>query len=149
MMKKTLLAALILVLSTAAGAQNIRTNYRSGGITHIATEYETLQAGDVPMQLRVELAGFADGSTLYLLYMNLVQKTAVVVPKGVKMALTLQGGKIVRLDQIGEDTATKRRLEDGTILNRLKYADFNVVTDRQGVFNMGRNIVFKLTVPLG
>ena len=32
-------------------------------------------------------------------------------------------------------------------LSRLKYADINVVTGRQGVFNMGRNIVFKLTVP--
>ena len=34
-------------------------------------------------------------------------------------------------------------------LSRLKYADINVVTGRQGVFNMGRNIVFKLTVPIG
>ena len=34
-------------------------------------------------------------------------------------------------------------------LSRLKYADFNVVTGRQGVFNMGRNVVFKLTVPIG
>lgn len=34
-------------------------------------------------------------------------------------------------------------------LSRLKYADWNVVTGRQGVFNMGRNIVFKLTVPIG
>ena len=34
-------------------------------------------------------------------------------------------------------------------LSRLKYADWNVVTGRQGVFNMGRNVVFKLTVPIG
>ena len=34
-------------------------------------------------------------------------------------------------------------------LNRLKYTDWNVVTGRQGVFNMGRNVVFKLTVPIG
>ena len=34
-------------------------------------------------------------------------------------------------------------------LSRLKYADWNVVTGRRGVFNMGRNIVFKLTVPIG
>lgn len=34
-------------------------------------------------------------------------------------------------------------------LSRLKYADVNVVTGRRGVFNMGRNFVFKLTVPIG
>jgi iron complex outermembrane receptor protein len=34
-------------------------------------------------------------------------------------------------------------------LSRLKYADFNVVTGRRGVFNMGRNVVFKVTVPIG
>ena len=33
-------------------------------------------------------------------------------------------------------------------LSRLKYADFNPVTGRQGVFNMGRNVVFKITFPL-
>ena len=34
-------------------------------------------------------------------------------------------------------------------LSRLKYTDYNVVTGRRGVFNMGRNVVFKLTVPIG
>ena len=33
-------------------------------------------------------------------------------------------------------------------LSRLKYADVNTVTGRQGVFNMGRNISFKLVVPI-
>ncbi len=33
-------------------------------------------------------------------------------------------------------------------LNRLKYADENVVTGRRGVYNMGRNITFKLVVPI-
>ena len=33
-------------------------------------------------------------------------------------------------------------------LSRLKYADVNAVTGRCGVFNMGRNITFKLVVPL-
>ena len=33
-------------------------------------------------------------------------------------------------------------------LNRLKYADVNVATGRQGVFNMGRNFSVKLNVPL-
>ena len=34
-------------------------------------------------------------------------------------------------------------------LSRLKYADLNVVTGRRGVFNMGRNFVLKLAVPIG
>ena len=34
-------------------------------------------------------------------------------------------------------------------LSRLKYTDVNVVTGRQGVFNMGRNVVFKLVIPIG
>ena len=33
-------------------------------------------------------------------------------------------------------------------LSRLKYADENVVTGRRGVFNMGRNITFKLVLPI-
>ncbi len=33
-------------------------------------------------------------------------------------------------------------------LSRLKYTDMNLVTNERGVFNMGRNIVFKLVVPL-
>ena len=33
-------------------------------------------------------------------------------------------------------------------LSRLKYADMNMVTGRRGVFNMGRNITFKVVVPI-
>ena len=33
-------------------------------------------------------------------------------------------------------------------LSRLKYADVNMVTGRRGVYNMGRNITFKLVVPI-
>ena len=33
-------------------------------------------------------------------------------------------------------------------LSRLKYADLNHVTGRQGVYNMGRNITFKVVVPI-
>ena len=33
-------------------------------------------------------------------------------------------------------------------LSRLKYTDVNVVTGRRGVYNMGRNITFKLVVPI-
>ena len=33
-------------------------------------------------------------------------------------------------------------------LSRLKYADMNVVTGRRGVYNIGRNITFKLVIPI-
>ena len=33
-------------------------------------------------------------------------------------------------------------------LSRLKYADLNTVTRRQGVYNMGRNVTFKVVVPI-
>jgi iron complex outermembrane receptor protein len=34
-------------------------------------------------------------------------------------------------------------------LSRLKYAAVNYVTGRTGVYNMGRNISFKLLIPIG
>ncbi len=122
MMKKAYLFALTLLMVLPLGAQTIRTNYRSSGITHISTDYEELQMDLIPAQVRVEFVGFPDGSTLYLLYMNMVQKNSTVVPKGVKMAATLNNGKLIRMEQIGEDSATKRRLDNGFFLNRLKYA---------------------------
>lgn len=121
-MKKMLIGALALLLCMGAQAQSIRTNYRSGGITHISTDYEQFQLAGTPSEVRVELAGFPDGSTLYLVYLNLIQKSATQVPKGVKMAVTLTNGKLVRMEQIGEDSATKRRLDNGNFINRLKYA---------------------------
>ena len=33
-------------------------------------------------------------------------------------------------------------------LNRLKYADVNSITGRRGVFNMGRNVTFKVVIPI-
>lgn len=105
-MKKLLSLILLTALCVIASAQQIRTNYRSEGLTHIATDYESVHLDGIPAQTRVELVGFPDGSTLYLLYFNLPQKTATVVPKGVKMAVTLQNGKLVRLEQIGQASAT-------------------------------------------
>jgi hypothetical protein len=121
-MKKLLVLAVAALAALSLQAQEIRTNYRSEGMTHISTDYELLEAGNVPVWTRVELVGFPDGSTLYVLYMNLEQKNATAVPKGVKMAVTLSNGKIVRLEQIGQDSATKRRLDNGLFWNRLKYA---------------------------
>ena len=121
-LKKLLILSCIVYASLTLQAQTIRTNYRSEGIMHISTDYEPLQLGSVSSLARVELVGFPDGSSLYLLYLNLVEKTATVVPKGVKMAFTLQNGKLVRAEQIGQPSATPRRMDDGNFLNRLKYA---------------------------
>ena len=121
-LKKLLILSCIACASLTLQAQTIRTNYRSEGIMHISTDYEPLQLGSVSSLARVELVGFPDGSSLYLLYLNLVEKTATVVPKGVKMAFTLQNGKLVRAEQIGQPSATPRRMDDGNFLNRLKYA---------------------------
>ena len=121
-MRRTLAAVLALAVALSAYSQDIRTNYRSGGITHISTAYENISLDGTPAEVRVELAGFPDGGTMYLLYVNLWQKTAINVPKGVKMAVNLQGGKMVRLEQLGQESATKRRMENGLYLNRLKYA---------------------------
>lgn len=122
-MKKTLIALLLAAFaaSTVQG-QSIRCNYRSNGMTHISTAYEPLEVDGTPAEVRVELAGFPDGSALYVLYLNLLQKTATVVPKGVKMGVTLTSGKIIRLDQIGQSSATPRRLDNGLFVNRFKYA---------------------------
>ena len=58
----------------------------------------------------------------------------------------IKGKKIAALTMI-VDNLTDVCYQDH--LSRLKYADWNVVTGRQGVFNMGRNVVFRLTVPIG
>ena len=117
-MKKTLLAAAALLAALTLSAQEIRTNYRSEGITHISTESEP--CGD--LAVRVEFIGFPDGSTMYQLFIDLRQKSPFTAPKGVKMTATLPSGAIVRADQIGQDSATKTRQEDGLYLNRLRYA---------------------------
>ena len=117
-MKKTLLSLVALAATFTLSAQEIRTNYRSEGMTHISTEAEPCQ----DLSVRVERVGFPDGSTLYQLFIDLRQKTGFTAPKGVKMTATLPGGSVVRADQIGQESATKTRQEDGLYLNRLRYA---------------------------
>ena len=117
-MKKTILSLAVFAVALPLSAQEIRTNFRSAGMTHISTEAEPCQ----DFTVRVERVGFPDGSTLYQLYIDLLQKTAFTAPKGVKMTATLPGGAIVRADQIGQESATKTRQEDGLYLNRLRYA---------------------------
>ena len=118
MMKKTILSLAALLAAFTLSAQVIRTNYRSEGMTHISTDFEKGEN----FETRIELVGFPDGSELYQLYIDLRQKSAFTAPKGVKMTATLSGGTLVRADQIGRESATKSRLEDGLYLNRLRYA---------------------------
>ena len=118
MMKKTTLFLAAVAAALTLSAQEIRTNYRSEGMTHISTESEKLD----DMEIRVESVGFPDGSMIYQLFIDLRQKTPFTAPKGVKMTATLPGGPVVRADQIGQESATKTRLEDGLYLNRLRYA---------------------------
>ena len=121
-MKKTLAIVLGIILSLTAFGQQIRTNYRSEGLTHISTDYEAMTIAGNPSQARVEFVGFRDGSRLYLIYLNIDQKEAVTAPKGVKMAVTLKNGKFVRIEQIGQSSTTPRRMDNGLFRNRLKYA---------------------------
>ena len=118
MMKKTILTLTALAAALTLSAQEIRTNYRSEGMTHISTDAEPCQ----DFTVRVERVGFPDGSTVYQLFIDFRQKTGFTAPKGVKMTATLPGGSVVRADQIGRETATKTRQEDGLYLNRLRYA---------------------------
>ncbi|MBR6346353.1 MAG: hypothetical protein IKR69_03090 [Bacteroidales bacterium] len=102
------LIAAILVTCAASGA-GIRSNYRtSSGVTHILSDYVYIDKAAVPFHLATELVGFPDGSTAYLLHINYEEKTVRNVPKGVKMAVTLAGGKILRFEQMSSDDPTRR-----------------------------------------
>ena len=116
-MKKTAIFLASLLFTIGLPAQQIRSNYRSEGMTHISTEFEKVE----DFETRVERVGFPDGATAYLLYVDFRQKTAFTAPRDSKMAATLKSGKVIRADQIGKDSPTKKRLEDGRYLNRLKY----------------------------
>lgn len=121
-MKRWILLAASVLLAAHLAAQPVRTCYRSGEISHISTEYEALPCADVPAaRLRLERAGFPDGTALYVLYLKLEQETKVTAPKGVKLTAHLPGGKFVRLEQMGQDAALRGALENGRYLNRFKY----------------------------
>jgi iron complex outermembrane receptor protein len=55
------------------------------------------------------------------------------------------GKRVVSIYLTGENLANKAYQSH---LNRLKYTDVNVVTGRQGVFNMGRNFGVKVQIPI-
>ena len=59
--------------------------------------------------------------------------------------IQLRGKKVAEL-YITADNLLNKAYQNH--LSRLKYADGNVVTGRRGVYNMGRNVTFKLVVPI-
>ncbi len=59
--------------------------------------------------------------------------------------IQVRGRRVATLTIVGTNLTDKAYQSH---LSRLKMADVNVVTGRRGVFNMGRNITFKLAVPL-
>ena len=59
--------------------------------------------------------------------------------------IQVKGKKIAEL-YVSADNLLNKAYQNH--LSRLKYADMNVVTGRQGVYNMGRNITFKVVVPI-
>ena len=59
--------------------------------------------------------------------------------------IQIKGRKIVEF-YITADNLLNKAYQNH--LSRLKYADVNTVTGRRGVYNMGRNITFKLVVPI-
>ena len=59
--------------------------------------------------------------------------------------IQIKGRKVAEL-YVTADNLLNRAYQNH--LNRLKYADENVVTGRRGVYNMGRNITFKVVVPI-
>ena len=59
--------------------------------------------------------------------------------------LTWAGKKVAELYVTAENLLDRAYQHH---LSRLKYADTNNITGRQGVFNMGRNVTFKLVVPI-
>ena len=59
--------------------------------------------------------------------------------------IMVKGQRVACLSLMGTNLTNKAYQSH---LSRLKYADVNPVTGRQGVLNMGRNIIVKLTVPL-
>ena len=56
------------------------------------------------------------------------------------------GGKKIAEVYIAAENLLNRAYQNH--LSRLKYADINSVTGRQGVYNMGRNVTFKVIVPI-
>ena len=128
-MKKLFVAILALSLfPLLAFSQELRYNYKTGGITRVSTEYEFVQTGDAdqhPIWMRLEYVKFKDGSVSYVLYLNFEEKKAVNIPKGVRIAVTpSDGGKIINADQMYVQKGNKHAFTSGkgrVYWNRAQY----------------------------
>lgn len=80
-----------------------------------------------------------------------VDDTETRTPAYALLSLSAGTDLIIRQKKVAELYVTADNLLDGAYqnhLSRLKYCDINNVTGRQGVYNMGRNIVFKVIIPI-
>ena len=96
---------------------------------------------------------FAVGLDCYMKQSNIysVDDTETETPGYALLSLSAGTDIQVKGKKIAELYITADNLLDKAYqnhLSRLKYTDINVVTGRQGVFNMGRNISFKLVIPI-
>ena len=128
-MKNFFVALLALSLfPLLAFSQELRYNYKTGGITRVSTEYEFVQTGEGdqhPLWMRLEYVKFKDGSVSYVLYLNFEEKKAVNIPKGVRIAVTpSDGGKIINADQMYVQKGNKHAFTSGkgrVYWNRAQY----------------------------
>ncbi|MCR4619883.1 MAG: TonB-dependent receptor [Paludibacteraceae bacterium] len=77
--------------------------------------------------------------------------TETVTPSYALLSLSMRADLRIARRKVAELYVTADNIFDRAVqnhLSRLKYADFNPVTGRQGVFDMGRNFTFKLIVPV-
>ena len=96
---------------------------------------------------------FAVGLDCYMKQSNIysADDTETETPGYALLSLSAGTDMQVKGKKIAELYITADNLLDKAYqnhLSRLKYTDINVVTGRQGVFNMGRNITFKLVIPI-
>ena len=95
----------------------------------------------------------AAGLDCYLKQSNIysADDTETVTPGYALLSLSAGTDIQVKGRKIAEFHITADNLLDKAYqnhLSRLKYADENVITGRRGVYNMGRNITFKVVVPI-
>ena len=95
----------------------------------------------------------AVGLDCYLKQSNIysADDTETVTPGYALLSLSAGTDIQVKGKKIAELYITADNLLDKAYqshLSRLKYTDINVVTGRRGVYNMGRNITFKVVIPI-
>ena len=80
-----------------------------------------------------------------------VDETETATPNYTLLSLSVGSDLNIRHKKIAEFYVTADNLLNCAYqnhLSRLKYCDVNNTTGRQGIFNMGRNIVFKAIIPI-